>query len=91
MLRTPNAVMSIGFVILFPITFLSNIFVAPDTMPAGLQAFADVNPISHLVTAVRGLMDGTATAGQLLWVLAASAALTALFAPLTTWMYRRRG
>ena len=90
-LRTPNAVMSIGFVILFPITFLSNIFVDPATMPAGLRAFADINPISHLVTAVRGLMDGTATAGQLLWVLAASAVLTALFAPLTTWLYRRRG
>ena len=90
-LRTPNAVMSIGFVILFPITFLSNIFVDPNTMPAGLRAFADANPISHLVTAERGLMDGTATAGQVLWVLAASAVLTALFAPLTTWLYRRRG
>ena len=88
-LRTPNAVMSIGFVILFPITFLSNIFVDPNTMPAGLRAFADANPISHLVTATRGLMNGTATAGQLLWVLAASALLVAVFAPLTTWLYRR--
>ena len=50
--------MSIGFVILFPITFLSNIFVGPDTMPAGLRAFADVNPVSHLVTAERDPMDG---------------------------------
>jgi ABC-2 type transport system permease protein len=90
-LRTPNAVMSAGFVILFPITFLSNVFVAPATMPAGLRAFADANPISHLVTAARGLMDGTATAGQVLWVLAAAALLTALFAPLTTTLYRRRG
>jgi ABC-2 type transport system permease protein len=89
--RTPNAVLSIGFVLLFPITFLSNIFVDPDTMPAGLRAFAEVNPISHLVTAARGLMDGTATAGQVLFVLAASVVLTALFAPLTTWLYRRRG
>ena len=63
--------------ILFPLTFLSNIFVDPDTMPAWLRAFADVNPITHLVTAARGLMDGTATAGQLLWVLAAAAVLTA--------------
>ncbi len=89
-LRTPNAVMSIGFVILFPVTFLSNVFVDPDTMPAGLRAFADANPISRLVTATRGLMDGTATAAQLAWVLAASAVLAALFAPLTTWLYRRR-
>jgi ABC-2 type transport system permease protein len=89
-LRTPNAVMSVGFVLLFPITFLSNVFVDPDTMPAGLRAFAEVNPISHLVTAARGLMDGNATAGEVLWVLAASALLTAVFAPLTTWLYRRR-
>ena len=91
LLRTPNAVMSVGFVILFPITFLSNVFVAPDTMPAALRAFADVNPITHLVTAARGLMDGTATVGQVLWVLAAAAVLNALFAPLTTRLYRRRG
>jgi ABC-2 type transport system permease protein len=88
--RTPNAVMSLGFVILFPITFLSNIFVDPATMPSGLREFAEVNPISHLVSAARGLMDGTASAGQLLWVLAASALLTAVFAPSTTWLYRRR-
>ena len=50
----------------------------------------DANPISRLVTATRGLMDGTATAAQLAWVLAASAVLAALFAPLTTWLYRRR-
>lgn len=53
-LRTPNAVMSTGFVILFPLTFMSNIFVDPDTMPAWLRAIADANPISHLATAERG-------------------------------------
>jgi ABC-2 type transport system permease protein len=90
-LRTPNAVMSLGFVILFPITFLSNVFVDPQTMPAGLRAFAQANPIGHLVTAARGLMDGTATAGQVLWVVLAAAALTAVFAPLTMHLYRRRG
>jgi ABC-2 type transport system permease protein len=89
-LRTPNAVMSVAFVILFPIMFLSNIFVDPQTMPAGLRAFAEANPVSHLVTAARGLMSGTATAGQVLWVLAAAAVLTAVFAPLTTTLYRRR-
>jgi ABC-2 type transport system permease protein len=90
-LRTPNAVMSIGFVILFPITFMSNILVDPDTMPGWLRAVADVNPISHLATAERGLMAGAATAAQLLWVLGAAALLTAVFAPLTTRLYQRRG
>jgi len=57
-------------------------------MPGWLRAFVDVNPITHLVTATRGLMAGTATAGQVGWVLLASAALAALFAPITMHLYR---
>ena len=90
-LRTPRAVMSIGFVILFPITFMSNVFVDPKTMPSWLRAIADANPVSHLVTAERGLMHGTAATAQVVWVLAASAVLTAAFAPLVARLYRRRG
>ena len=88
---TPTAVMSIGFVILFPLTFLSNVFVDPRTMPSWLRTVADAHPMSHLVTAERGLMQGNATAAQLLWVLIAAAALTGLFAPLTIRLFRNRG
>jgi ABC-2 type transport system permease protein len=90
-LRTPNAVMSIGFVILFPLTFMSNIFVQPGTMPSWLRSFADANPITHLATAERGLMQGTAAAAEILWVLAAAGVLTAVFAPLTVRLYRSKG
>jgi ABC-2 type transport system permease protein len=89
-LRSPNAVMSIGLVILFPIAFMSNIFVEPDTMPAWLRTIAEANPMSHLATAARGLMQGTAATADVVWVLAAAAVLTAVFAPLTTSLYRRR-
>lgn len=58
-------------------------------MPAGLEAFVDVNPISILANASRGLMDGTASAGDIGIVLATAAALTAVFAPLTTRLYGR--
>jgi ABC-2 type transport system permease protein len=61
-LRSPNAMMSIGFVILFPVRFMSNIFVDPATMPGWLRGVSDVNPVSHLVTATRTLTAGTATA-----------------------------
>jgi daunorubicin/doxorubicin transport system permease protein len=88
-LRTPRAVMSVGFVILFPITFISNVFVEPRTMPAVLRTIARVNPISHLTTAARGLMLGGATAGEVLWVLAATAVLAAAFAPLAAHLYAR--
>jgi ABC-2 type transport system permease protein len=89
-LRSPNAVMSIGFVILFPLTFMSNIFVDPGTMPGWLRGVSDINPVSHLVTATRALMAGTATTPQVLWAVAAAGALLAVFAPLTALMYQRK-
>ncbi len=89
-LRAPNAVNNVALLVLFPLTMASNIFVDPQTMPGWLQAFLDVNPISHLVTAERGLMHGTAGATEIGWVLLTSAALTAVFAPLTMHLYRNR-
>jgi ABC-2 type transport system permease protein len=89
-MRSPNAVMNTGFMALFPLIFLSNIFVSPSTLPAWLEAFVDVNPISHLVTATRRLMDGGASAGDIGLVLAEAAAVTAVFAPLTVRLYRSR-
>ncbi|HEV7885468.1 MAG TPA: ABC transporter permease [Solirubrobacteraceae bacterium] len=90
LLRSPNAVMNAGFMGIFPLTFLSNVFVDPKTLPAALEAFVAVNPISILATASRGLMEGNAHAGDILVVLATAAALTAVFAPLTMLLYRRR-
>jgi ABC-2 type transport system permease protein len=89
LLRTPNAVMNAGFMGIFPITFLSNVFVDPSTLPPLLERFVDVNPISTLATASRGLMDGNAHAGDIVVVLAVAAVLTVVFAPLTTRLYRR--
>ncbi|MBE7701480.1 ABC transporter permease [Oerskovia sp. Sa1BUA8] len=89
-MRTPNAVMGVSMLILMPLTFASNIFVDPDTMPAVLKAWVEVNPVSHLATAVRALMAGTATFDQIGWVLLASVVLTAIFAPITMHLYRTR-
>jgi ABC-2 type transport system permease protein len=86
-LRTPNSVMGVSMMVLFPLTFVSNIFVEPQTMPSWLQAIVGANPITHLVTAVRGLMHGTMTAGQIGWVLLISGVLVAVFAPLTMYLY----
>jgi ABC-2 type transport system permease protein len=89
LLRTPSAVMNAGFMGIFPLTFLSNVFVDPSTLPSLLRAFVDVNPISILATASRGLMEGNAQTGDIVVVLAVAAVLTAVFAPLTTRLYRR--
>ncbi len=89
-LRTPNSVMGVSMMVLFPLTFASNIFVDPQTMPSWLEAIVGANPITHLVTAVRGLMSGTVTPGQIGWVLLISGALIAVFAPLTMYLYRNK-
>jgi ABC-2 type transport system permease protein len=90
LMRSPNAVMNAGFMGIFPLTFLSNVFVDPETLPSALEAFVNVNPISILATASRGLMEGTADAADIAIVLGTAAALTAIFAPLTTRLYGRR-
>jgi len=88
-MRSPSAVLNTGFMAIFPLTFLSNVFVEPKTLPGPLKAFVDVNPISILATASRGLMAGDAHGGDILVVLAVAAGLTAVFAPLTVRLYCR--
>ena len=90
LLRTPQAVMSVGTVVLFPLTLASNVFVRPQTMPGWLQAFVKINPVSHLVTAERDLIGGQAAAGQVAWALLASAVLVTVFAPVTVYLYGRQ-
>ncbi|MGY1679098.1 ABC transporter permease [Geodermatophilus sp. SYSU D01176] len=89
-LRSPSAVLNGGFMVLFPLTFLSNVFVDPSTLPGPLQAFVDVNPISVLATASRSLMAGTPDGTAIAVSLAVAAALTAVFLPVTTRLYRSR-
>jgi ABC-2 type transport system permease protein len=82
--------MNAGFMGIFPLTFLSNVFVDPATLPGPLQAFVEVNPISILATGCRSLMDGTPDAAAILTSLAVAAALAAIFLPITTRLYRSR-
>lgn len=90
LIRTPTTVMTLGFSFLFPLVFASNIMVDPATMPAWLRAFVDVNPVSLMTTAMRGLMGGGASPGQIALALLAPAVLTLVLAPLTLWLYRRQ-
>lgn len=89
MVQTPESVMTSSFLFLFPLTFASNIFVDPSTMPGWLQSFVSVNPVTHLTNASRGLMHGGVAMGDVLWVLATSAVIVAVFAPLALRMYNR--
>ena len=89
LLRSTNAVMNAGFMGIFPLTFLSNVFVPPETLPGPLKAFVDVNPISVLATASRSLMAGDPDLGAVAVSLLVAALLAAVFLPLTTRLYRR--
>ncbi|MEV4417481.1 ABC transporter permease [Catellatospora sp. NPDC049609] len=89
-LRTPSAISAVSFLVQFPLTFASNVFVDPRTMPGWLRTLVELNPVSVLVDAVRGLMHGTAQAGQVGTVLIASGLLVAVFGPLTMRLYRTR-
>ena len=89
LVKSPESVMTSSFLLLFPLTMASNIFVDPRTMPGWLQTVVAVNPVTHLANASRGLMHGNVALSNVLWVLVASAAITAVFAPLAMRMYHR--
>jgi ABC-2 type transport system permease protein len=76
---------------LFPLVFLSNILVPPATLPSWLETVVQLNPISHVATATRGLMAGDASAGDIALPLAEALALVLVFAPLTVRLYRGKG
>ena len=90
LIRTPMTVMTVGFTFLFPLVFASNIMVDPATMPGWLRAFVEVNPVSLMATALRGLMGGGADISDVGLALVAPAAITAVLAPVTFRLYLRR-
>jgi ABC-2 type transport system permease protein len=89
LVKSPESVMTSSFLLLFPLTMASNIFVDPRTMPGFLQRVVAVNPVSHLANASRGLMHGTVASSDVVWALVASAVITAVFAPIAMRMYHR--
>ncbi|MET4223925.1 ABC transporter permease [Oerskovia enterophila] len=88
--RTASSVQGISMIVLFPLTFLSNAFVQPDTMPGWLQGFVNVNPVSHLVTAVRELTNNGVLGSDAVISLVGAAVIVAVFAPLTVRAYMRK-
>jgi ABC-2 type transport system permease protein len=90
LLRTPEAVMQASISILFPLVFLTNIWVSETTMPGWLQAIVKVNPVTRVVIAVRELMAGTASATNIGWALLSCAVLIAVFTPITWHLYNKK-
>jgi oleandomycin transport system permease protein len=89
-LKTAQGVQGVAFLVMFPLTFGSNVFVQTSTLPGFLQAFVKVNPVKYLVDTMRALMLGGDLQKPLLITLAWMVGLIAVFAPLAIRAYRRR-
>ncbi|MEU9717302.1 ABC transporter permease [Streptomyces sp. NPDC047976] len=89
-LKTAQAVQGMAMVVLMPLQFGSSIFAPPTTMPGWLQSFTDVNPLSNLADAARGLINGTPL-GNSVWItLAWSVAITAVTMPIAVRKFRQK-
>jgi ABC transporter DrrB family efflux protein len=86
---SPEASNAYGFTILFPLTFVSSAFVPVETMPSWLEPVAEHNPFTTMVDAIRALFVGTPAGNDVWGAVAWSLGITAVFAPLSAWRYRR--
>jgi ABC transporter DrrB family efflux protein len=89
LVSSPESANSMGFIAVFPLTFISSAFVPVQSMPAVLRAFANVNPFTIVVDAMRHLWIGSPAGnyvwGSVVWALV----IIAVFAPLAVARYRR--
>ncbi|NKY92352.1 ABC transporter permease [Gordonia sputi] len=90
LLRKVSAIQGISMLVLMPMTFTSNAFVPTTTMPGWLQAIADVNPVSHLISAFRGLANEGQITSDVGWTLVGTTAILIVFVPLTLRAYLTR-
>ncbi|MBO0844295.1 MAG: ABC transporter permease [Nocardioides sp.] len=88
--RTAQGVQATSLMIMFPLTFISNAFVPTETMPSWLRAFAEVNPVSHVISALRDLANDGQVTADLGWAVLGLAVIIAIFAPLSVRSFNRK-
>ncbi|KJS53065.1 ABC transporter permease [Streptomyces rubellomurinus] len=93
LLKTPEAMSSIGIFALLPLTFGNNTLVATDTLPGWLQAWVKINPVTHTTDAVRALLapkGAESAASPAIYTLLASAAILVVVVPIALRLFLRR-
>jgi ABC-2 type transport system permease protein len=88
--KSAQVVQGYSLMVMFPLTFLSNAFVPASTLPDWLQAFVKINPVSHVVSAVRTLANTGDFTSEVGWALLACAIVVAIFAPLSVRSFKRK-
>jgi oleandomycin transport system permease protein len=88
--RDPEQVQLFGFTVLFPVTFVSNVFVPTETMPGWLQPVVEANPVTILSDAARGLLVGGPVAEPVVWTLLWAGAIMLVFAPISVYALKRK-
>jgi ABC-2 type transport system permease protein len=90
MVKTLEAAQWTGFVVIFPLTFISSAFVPTSTMPHGLRVFAENQPLTHVINAMRALLVGTPLGNSAWLAVIWCASIIVISLPLATWMFKRR-
>ncbi|MBT2231527.1 ABC transporter permease [Nonomuraea sp. NEAU-A123] len=88
--KNPQTVQGIGFIVMFPLTIISNVLVKTETLPTWLQAWVKVSPVTQVVNATRGLMLGGPVAEPVLYTALWGVGIVIVFAPLAVRAYFRR-
>lgn len=90
LVKTLEAAQWVGFVVIFPLTFISSAFVPTHTMPAVMRAFAENQPLTHVINSMRAWLVGTPLGNSGWLAFAWCVGIIVVSIPLTTWMFRRR-
>jgi ABC-type multidrug transport system permease subunit len=88
LVSSPESANSLGFIAVFPLTFISSAFVPVESMPAGLQWFAEINPFTYVVDAMRALWLGAPAGDSIIGAAIWTVVIIAIFAPLAVAKYR---
>lgn len=89
MVKSLEAAQWIGFVLIFPLTFVSSAFVPTETMPSVLRAFAENQPITHVIDAMRAWLVGTPIGDSGWLALIWSVGIIIVSIPIANWMFKR--
>ena len=87
--KSAQSVQSLSLMVLLPLTFVSNAFVPVDTLPDWLKTLVGLNPVSHVVTALRDLLNDGAVTPAVGYALLGCVVVVAIFVPLTVRSYSR--